>query len=387
MIAGSTRTTGRRGPLPGLAWMVAAALALAAAPALAACGGGQGGGGASPSAAEPSSSPPTSSPASSPPATGGGSPAGEGAEKPGEPAAEAGKEAPAAPIPLVVSYSALVASQSIPWIAQETGLFEKHGLQVELTYISSSSQSTAALLSGDVDASIIGGIGIMNAVIQGGDVRLIGATKNQLAGRIMARPEIKTIEDLRGKTIGVSRKGSNTEYMAIQALKRAGLEPGKDVTFVYTGGEPETIAALANGGVQASSSVPPNDKKAEEVGAHELIDVTKVGVKYPATTVAASGKTIQEKPEALKRLMAALREAVQVYKNDPETTLRIIAEYTKTENPETLRDGYEIEREIMAEDLRVDPEAIAAALEQIAAETPAAKDRKYEDFVDTRFLP
>ncbi len=292
----------------------------------------------------------------------------------------------ATPIRLIVSYSALVASQSIPWIAQETGIFTKHGVEVHLTYISSSSQSTAALLSGDVDAAIIGGIGIMNAVLQGGDLRLIGATKNRLTGRIMARPEIKTAGDLRGKKIAVSRKGSNTEYMAIQALKRAGLDPARDITFVYAGGEPESVAALVSGAVQASASVPPNDTKAEELGAHELINVTKIGVKYPATQVAASRKTIREKPEALSRLIAALREAVRVYKNDPETALRIIAKYTKTDDPKTLQSAYEVEREAMTDDLRVDPEAIAAALEEIAATRPQAKQRKYEDFADMSFL-
>ncbi len=287
------------------------------------------------------------------------------------------------PIRLVVSYSALVASQSLSWIAQDTGIFTKHGLAVELKYISSGSQSTAALLSGDVDASITGGIGIMNAVLQGGDVRLIGASKNRLTGRIMARPEIKTINDLRGKKIAVSRRGSNTEYIAIQALKWAGLNPAKDVTFIYSGGEPESVVALASGAVQASSSVPPNDKKAEELGAHELINVTKIGVKYPATTVAASRKTIREKPEALKRFTAALKEAIQVYKTDPETALSVIAKYTKTDDPTTLRSAYATEREAMSDDLRVDPEAIAAAIEEIATERPEARQKRYEDFVET----
>ncbi len=358
---------------PGSAWLVLGAL-VAMALASAACATGGAPAGPTQPAVQPTTAPPAAGPTTAPPAA-----------KPTAAVPTAAPQVKAPPIPLNVSYSALVASQSLAWIALETGLFSKHGLDVKLQYISSSSQGTAALLSGGVDAAIIGGIGIMGAVIQGGDVKLIGASKNQLAGRIMARPEIKTPEDLRGKRVSVTGRGSNTEYMAIQALKRFGLEPGRDYTFVYAGGEMEAVAALANNSSQASSSVPPN-KKAEEVGAHELIDVTKLVVKYPATCIAASGNTIRTKSEALQRMMAAMKEAVQVYKKDPDTALRVIGKYTKTDDVETLRWAYEIERGIMADDLKVDPEAIKAAVEEIAVDRPEARQKTYADFVDDRFM-
>lgn len=365
-------TRPQRGPCS--AWLVLGTLAFVGLAAVA-CAPGVAPAGPTPPAAPPTTAPAAAAPTTAPPAA-----------KPTAAVPAAAPQVKAAPIPLNVSYSALVASQSLAWIALETGLFSKHGLDVNLQYITSSSQGTAALLSGSVDAAIIGGIGIMGAVIQGGDVKLIGASKNQLAGRIMARPEIKSPEDLRGKRVSVTGRGSNTEYMAIQALKRFGLEPGRDYTFVYAGGEVEAVAALANNSSQASSSVPPNDKKAEQVGAHELIDVTKLVVKYPATCIAASGNTIRTKPEALQRMVAAMKEAVQVYKKDPETALRVIGKYTKTDDVETLRWAYEIERGIMADDLKVDPEAIKAAIEEIAVDRPEARQKTYADFVDDRFL-
>jgi NitT/TauT family transport system substrate-binding protein len=295
--------------------------------------------------------------------------------------------ASAAPIPLVVSYAALTASQSLAWIALDTGIFAKHGLEVrELLYISSSAQGTAALLSGSVDAAVVGGIGIMSAVLEGGDVKLIAGTKNQLAGKIMARPEIKTIEDLRGKRIAASGRGSNTEYMAVQVLRRSGMEVGRDYSFVYAGGNQEITAALANDSAQATASVPPDDSRAAAAGAHELLDVTSLVLKYPATALAASGKSIREKPEALRRLVASFKDAVQVYKTEPDTALRIISKYTKIDDVEFLRPAYELERQIMAGDLRVDPDAINAAIEDIAADKPEVRRKMYTDFVDEQFL-
>jgi ABC-type nitrate/sulfonate/bicarbonate transport system substrate-binding protein len=309
-------------------------------------------------------------------------------EAPVEPVRATAVPAAASPIPLVLSYAALTASQSLAWIALDTGLFAKHGLDIrELVYISSSAQGTSALLSGSVDAAVVGGIGIMSAVLEGGDVKLIAGTKNQLAGKIMARPEINTVEDLRGKRVAASGRGSNTEYMAVQVLRRAGMEVGRDYSFVYVGGNQEIVAALANDSAQATASVPPDDSRAASAGAHELVDVTRLVLKYPATAVAASGKSIREKPEALRRLVASFKDAVQVYKTQPDTALGIISKYTKIDDLEFLRPAYELERGIMADNLRVDPEAITAAVEDIAAaDKPEARRKVYTDFVDEQFL-
>jgi NitT/TauT family transport system substrate-binding protein len=275
----------------------------------------------------------------------------------------------------------------LAWIAQDTGLFAKHGLDIhELIYISSSAQGTSALLSGSVDAAVVGGIGIMSAVLEGGDVKLIAGTKNQLAGKIMARPEIKSLEDLRGKRVAASGRGSNTEYMAVQVLRRSGMEVGRDYSFVYVGGNQEIVAALGNDSAQATASVPPDDRRAAAAGAYELMDVTSLVLKYPATAVAASGKSIRDKPEALRRLVASFRDAVQVYKNEPDTALRIISKYTKIDDLEFLRPAYELERGIMADNLRVDPDAITAAIEDIAPDKPEVRRKVYSDFVDEQFL-
>jgi ABC-type nitrate/sulfonate/bicarbonate transport system substrate-binding protein len=275
----------------------------------------------------------------------------------------------------------------LAWIALETGLFAKHGIDIrELLYISSSASSTAALLSGGVDVAVVGGIGIMTAVLEGGDVKLIAGTKNQLAGKIMARPEITTIDDLRGKRVAVSGRGSNTEYMSVQVLRRSGMEVSRDYSFVYVSGNQEIIAALVNNSAQATASVPPDDSRAAAAGAHELLDVTGLDLKYPATTVAASGASIRNKPEALRRLVASFKDAVQVYKTEPDTALRIISKYTKVDDLDLLRSAYELERQIMADDLRVDPAAIRAAIEDIAADRPEVRRKEYTDFVDERFL-
>ncbi len=291
-----------------------------------------------------------------------------------------------APQTLTVAYSALVASQSLPWIAQEQGIFAKNGLKVDLRYINSGTQATAALLAGEADAGIVGGPSIINAVVEGGEARLIGASKNQLTGKLMARPEIQSVEDLRGKRLGANGRGSNTEFLAIQVMKRSNLQVGQDYTFVYLNANQEVAAAVAGNSAQAAVAVPPDDQRMVALGAHELVDITALKLKYPTTTVAASGKALREKQDALKRFMASLKEAVQVYKHQPDTALAVIAKYTKSDNPESLRPSYEVEGQVMSDDLKVDPDGLAVAIDDLAAEKPQIKGKQYADFVDDRFL-
>ena len=145
-------------------------------------------------------------------------------------------------------HSARVMSQSYPWIAEEAGLFKKYNIDFQLVFIASSGIVTAALLGGDADMTLTGGVGNVRAYVQGStDVVFIGGVKNTMTQTLVAGGNIKKPEDVKGKKIGVSRIGSNTHYFSIQAMRRFNMEPGRDFSFVQTGGDPETFAALVGG--------------------------------------------------------------------------------------------------------------------------------------------
>src|SRR5512142_395009 len=163
----------------------------------------------------------------------------------------------------VTIHAARVMAQSMPWIAQDAGLFQKYNLDFHLVYIASSAMVTAAMLGGDADMSLTGGVGNVRAYVQGAtDLAFVGGIKNVMTQSIVAKREIKRPEDLKGKKIGVSRIGSNTHYFTIQALRRSGLEPNRDFSFIQTGGDPETLAALVGGGIDAATLTAPADSMA-----------------------------------------------------------------------------------------------------------------------------
>src|ERR1700752_202958 len=154
--------------------------------------------------------------------------------------APATARAAAAPDKMVGIHSARVMSQSMPWMAEEAGLFKKYNLDFNLVFISSSSIVTAALLGGDAEMTITGGIGNVAAYARGStDVVFIGGVKNTMTQTLVAGGNIKRPEDLKGKKIGVSRIGGNSHYFTIQALRRLGMDASKDVQFIQTGGDPE----------------------------------------------------------------------------------------------------------------------------------------------------
>ena len=139
---------------------------------------------------------------------------------------------------LVGLYSAHAVPYAMPWVADEMGMFKKYDLDFEFVYIPSSSTATAALLGGNVEVGLLGGIGVVNAFVNGAtDLVLIGSIKNFMTQSILAKPEITKLQELKGKKIGVTRIGSNTHYFSVQAFRRAGMNPEKDVLFLFKPGE------------------------------------------------------------------------------------------------------------------------------------------------------
>ena len=159
---------------------------------------------------------------------------------------------------LVGLHSAQVLSQSMPWIAQEAGLFKKHDIEFRLVFISSSPIATAATMGGDAEVAVTGAVGNVRAYVQGAtDLVFIGGIKNLMTHSILGKPEFKRPEDLRGKKVGVGRFGGNTHYFVIQALRRFGMDASRDIQTIQTGGGPDTLAALVGGSVEAAALVAP----------------------------------------------------------------------------------------------------------------------------------
>lgn len=283
-------------------------------------------------------------------------------------------------------YTARVMSQSLPWIAQEGGLFKKYDLDVPIIFVTPGAPAVAAMLTGDSELSLQGAAGLTRAFVQGNrDIAFIGLVKHMLTHSIMAKPDIKNPEGLKGKRIGVSRIGSNPHFFAVQALRRFGID-ARSVSFIQTGGAPETLAALVAQGIDAAVLTVPTDAMALRLGYHYVIYGPDLRIPYAATTFSARRSTMAKRPQLVGRFMRAMAEASKILHTDREFTYQVLQKYLRIDDRKILQASYDAEIKALEPRLTLRLEALQGALDEIALVEARAKNVKPQEMVDSRYL-
>jgi ABC-type nitrate/sulfonate/bicarbonate transport system substrate-binding protein len=288
---------------------------------------------------------------------------------------------------LIGFYSARTMSQSMPWIAEEAGLFRKYDLDFQLVYISSAPMVTAALLGGDAQIAISGGEAIVRAHTQGAtDLVFIASAKNTLTHSILARPEIKRPEDLKGKKLGVSRLGSNSHYFIIQALRKNGMEP-TDVTFIQTGGQVENLAALFSGAVDAATMTGPSGgTKAAAQGFRYVVYGPDLHIPFAAATLVTRRSILNTRGPAIDKFVKATAEAMKILFLDKELTYRVLGKQLRINDRKLLDAAYDEEIKVLEPRLEFKTESIQAIIDETAKVDGRAKKIKPQDLIDRRYL-
>ena len=150
-----------------------------------------------------------------------------------------------------VAYPSLGLPQAPLWIAAEANYFTEAGLRVETLFIQNSSTVIQSLLSDEIDYAMVGAAPVVAVDLRGADVAMIATTIPTMIFYLIGRPEIRKIEDLKGKAIGIGRFGSNTDFAARLLLEKHRLVANKDVALIQTVGGSATNVAIKTGKVQA----------------------------------------------------------------------------------------------------------------------------------------
>ena len=284
-------------------------------------------------------------------------------------------------------HSAQVMSQSMPWIAQEAGLFKKYDMDFRLVFIASSPIATAATLGGDAEVAVTGAIGNVRAYVQGSfDLVFIGGVKNILTHNIMGKPDIKRPEDLKGRRLGVGRFGSNTHYFVVQALRKFGLDAAKDVQAIPTGGGPESLAALIGGRVDAAALVAPGDAGAASQGFRYVINGPELRIPYAATTFVTLRSLIAKRGPIIGRFMRAMAESAKILHTDKNFLYKVLGKYMRLTDTKILDSAYQSEIPALERRLEIQDSALQASLDEIAPLDPRATAVKPQALVDRRYL-
>jgi NitT/TauT family transport system substrate-binding protein len=288
---------------------------------------------------------------------------------------------------LRIAYSSISAAYMGIWIAQDAGYFIKEGLDSQIIFIGSATQLAQVLVAGDVDIASLGGGPVMAASLSGADLKVIGNNVNKLIFSLHVKPEIKSIEELRGKRIAVSRFGSSSDVAARTALRKYNLDPSKDVNLMQLGTMSNMFGALKSGAVEASMVSPPTQFMSEKLGFKELLSVTEMNLAYPNPAMAVSGELIRKKPDLIDRFMRAYVRGMHRAKIDRQSTIKTLAKYTTITDTAILNRAYDFYMgKILERAPYIDMQGMQNALDDVARTVPAAKSAKPEQFVDLRFL-
>lgn len=290
---------------------------------------------------------------------------------------------------LNVGYSAISEEQLPAWVAKETGIFKKNGLDVQLIYFTGGTTAVQALISGEVPISQVAGPAVVNSALRGSDIVMVAGGATSLDYWLMSRPEIKRPEQLKGGSVAISAFGTASDFVARYALQKIGLTPGKDVAIVQVGGVPDRLGALLAGKVEAAVLVPPSMFIGQKKGLSILADVSKLGLPFQYTGVATSRRFTREHPDTVRRYVRSQLEAVHRIYTDKETSLKVLTKYFggKIEldilerSWELLTDG-----NLLAKNQYPSLEGFKFILAPLAEKDAKARAAKPEDFADLSFI-
>lgn len=288
---------------------------------------------------------------------------------------------------VAIAYSAISASQAPAWVAYEQGLFKKYGLDVQLIFIEAGSRTVQTLVSGDVAAAQVAGTSVMQSNLQGSGVVMIAGFLNTMDYKFIVARDITRPDQLRGKTVAVSRVGSSSDFATRYALEKYGLIPDKDVTILQIGSQPARFSAMETGQIHGVMIAIPLTAKAKKMGLNTLADLQMLGLEYQHTGLAVTRSLIKTEPELVRNILRGFVEGIHYMKRNRKESAAILAKYLKTDDADALEEAYEsVIQALIPEKPYPTLKGIDTILREMGVKDPNARSAKPEQFVDLTFI-
>ena len=284
-----------------------------------------------------------------------------------------------------VGVSAVSMGNIILYITKEARLYEKYGLDAEVITMNGSGISSKALISGGIDIAPIATPTVINANLAGADMQILGHTLPGVVHALMVKPEIKRIEDLKGKKIAVSSLGSLTDFLVRHIAKKKGLNPDRDVTLITTGGDSDRIVALSSGAVEGAAMSHPAYGRAQKLGFSMLWDSAKE-VNYPWIEITTRRAIVKSEREMIMNYMKAHLEGIALFKKDRDFGKKVIKKTLRVDDEDLLNESYEIFAKAFIPAPYPNIQGMKTSYEYVAMSRPDVWKHKPEEFVDSSFV-
>jgi NitT/TauT family transport system substrate-binding protein len=286
-----------------------------------------------------------------------------------------------------IGYSSISGAYTPIWVAHDAGFFAKEGLQDDIILIPSGTQLAQVTVAGEIDIGSLNGSSAIAAALSGADLKIIGNSGNKMVFSLYVRPEIKNVDGMRGKKIGITRFGSAPDISVRFALRKFNINPDKDLTLIQLGFMATVAAGLQGGSIEGGVVSPPTQFAIDKAGFKELISITDMNYAFPNPALVAVGSIIRSKPDVINRFMRAYTRGVHKARTDREFTYKSMAKYTKINDQVVLQKAYDFYMSKVLENTpAVNMAGVVNVLDDLAKTVPAAKTAKPEQFVDMRFL-
>ena len=289
---------------------------------------------------------------------------------------------------LKIIYSQFTMSNSVTWFAREAGLFERHGLMADLIYVDSA-PAVQAFTAGQAPLATMSGGLAVGPYLNGLDLVMLASWVNANSYQIIARPEIRRPEDLKGKIIGIGRYGAAADWGLRLILRKLGIHETKDVQIVQAGGGgPSTrLAAMEAKRFDATVLEPPQTVLAKRLGFRTVADGVELGIPFLQGGLITRRAYIRSHEDVVRRVVRVVVEAIHHAKTNREAAYAVLRKYLHIQDRDALEEAYE--SFVIKQFPRVPyvmPASVQTIFEIAATRDPRAKSIDPQGFVEMRFL-
>jgi NitT/TauT family transport system substrate-binding protein len=294
-----------------------------------------------------------------------------------------------APLRINIGTASVSSSALSLWLAQEQGIFAKHGIEAQVILVRGGPTLVAGMVAGDIHLAFTSGVSVRGAAAQGIDVKMLSSISSRVSWKLMANPKIKNAAELHGKRLGVQSIVGSTWMYSMLALESLGLEPKRDnISFVQTGDPVTTALALEAGRIDGAALEPALSRRLAAKEFTVLTDLSQTNVAFPGLGLGVTRNYLDQQAPTIERVVAALTESLvftQIPANKP-VVLKSMMKNLRLNDLHAAEDGYQDLLVTLNRKPYPSLDGLRNAQRLMSGQNPKIANLKVEELADARFV-
>jgi len=288
-----------------------------------------------------------------------------------------------------LAFSSFSATNAGFFTAIEEKLFERRGIDLTHVYIASSAVVLPAVLTREVDLATLSGETVARAYHSGAkNLTIVGTQLDKFTFSLYTKPEIKTPQELRGKTLGVSRFGGSLDIALRYGLQQVGLDPKRDnITLIQSGGMPEIMAGLTAGKLDGAMLLSVYAFRGKELGYRELLDLGTLDVSFPQGVTLTTREFLRDKRDLAKRFFAAYFDGLEIFLKNPRAGKKALARFTGVKEEKYLDADYiQYTEKYLNKEFTTEPRMFSIVLDRIGVPAGEEREKLLKGLIDNSLI-